>query len=75
MIRFRCVASIEVAVDDLDSSVMQRPHRQVVDVSNSLPPNHRHDLGGTPPVDLDTIASLIGSTHRRAGLQPSRSAS
>ena len=29
MISFRCVASIEVAVDDIDSRVMQRPYRQV----------------------------------------------
>src|SRR4029453_7856853 len=49
MMSFRCVASIEVAVDDIDSTVMQRPDRQVFDVSNRLPPNHRHELARHAP--------------------------
>jgi hypothetical protein len=32
------------------------------------PPNHRHELVRHALVDLNTIVSLIGSTHSRAGL-------
>src|SRR5882672_4833477 len=53
MISFRWVASIEVAVDDIDSSLIQRPHRQLCDASNmSLQ---------TPSAALSAMPAISGS--------------